>query len=56
MRKQFKTGLKRGVAFVLTAALLWTDASTAAFATSATPEPFETAASASPAKEEETSP
>lgn len=56
MRKQFKTGLKRGVAFVLTAALLWTDASTAAFATSATPESFETAASASPAKEEETSP
>lgn len=56
MRKQFKTGLKRGVAFVLAAALLWTDASTAAFATSATPEPFETAASASPAKEEETSP
>lgn len=56
MRKQFKTGLKRGVAFVLAAALLWTDASTAAFATSATPEPFEAAASASPAKEEETSP
>lgn len=56
MRKQFKTGLKRGVAFVLAAALLWTDASTAAFATSTTPEPFETAASASPAKEEETSP
>lgn len=56
MRKQFKTGLKRGVAFVLAAALLWTDASTAAFATSATPEPFEAVASASPAEEEETSP
>lgn len=43
MGKQLKSSLKRGMAFALTVALLWTDASTAAFATSVTPEPLEAA-------------